>query len=67
MLPLNKKAKKILESYKYDFNYPKDKDLKFWLRIEKGSFKLIDKPVFNMEISNYNYQKKQVLQTSLNL
>jgi len=56
--PLNKKAKKILENYtEYNLPYPKDNDLIFEKRIEKGKFIKIKMPKFNMNISNYNYQK----------
>lgn len=57
--PLNKKSKKILKSYlKYNNNKnPKEKDLVFERRIRNGKFIKIDKPKFNMNIFNHNYQK----------
>ena len=62
IVPLNKKAKKILESYtKYkNIPYPKDKDLIFKKRIESNIYIYICQPDFNMNIHNYNYQKNQI-------
>lgn len=59
ILPLNASARKILNSYSiYDnLTYPKDKDLIFEKRVDKGKFEKIEKPNFNMDIFNYNYQK----------
>ena len=57
IMPLNKKSKKILNSYNHKKQYPKDKDLIFEKRIEKGKFIKIEQPKFNMNVSNYNYQK----------
>jgi hypothetical protein len=57
ILPLNKKADKTLKSYNMIKLYPKDKDLVFEKRISNGKFIKINKPNFNMEVSNYNYQK----------
>lgn len=56
--PLNKKAKTILNSYaEYNFPNPKDTDLIFEQRISNGKFEKIEKPNFNMNIFNHNYQK----------
>ena len=57
--PLNKKAIKVLKYYpKYLNNKnPKDLDLVFEKRIEKGKFIKIDKPDFNMNVFKHNYQK----------
>lgn len=57
--PLNKNASKILKEYpKYLNNKnPKDVDLVFEKRIMLGKFKKIDKPDFNMNVFNHNYQK----------
>lgn len=58
IIPLNKEAKKILKQYsEYDLPYPKDNDLIFEKRVEKGKFIKIEMPKFNMNISKYNYQK----------
>lgn len=67
MLPLNKKAKRILDSYNFNLKYPKDNDLKYWKRIEKGVLVEIDKPLFDMEISNHNFQKKKLTGQKLDL
>lgn len=57
--PLNKTASKILKEYpKYLNNKnPKDADLVFEKRIMLGKFEKIDKPDFNMNVFNHNYQK----------
>lgn len=57
--PLNKNAKKIIkENKKYDsLKYPKDSNLVFEKRIKNGVFEKIEKPNFNMNIFNHNYQK----------
>lgn len=57
--PLNKKAVKILKEYpKYIINKnPKDKDLIFQKRIQKGKFEVISQPNFNMNVFNHNFQK----------
>jgi hypothetical protein len=57
--PLSRAAKKILKAYpEYNNNkYPKKEDLLFQRRIDNGRFENIDMPEFNMDISNYNYQK----------
>lgn len=57
IFPLNKEAKKILKKYNFNLDYPKNKDLIFEKRIEKGKFIKIEQPNFNMNIFNYNYQK----------
>lgn len=57
MLPLNKKADKELKKYNFIKPYPKDKDLLFEKRESNGKFIKIQQPIFNMEVSNYNYQK----------
>lgn len=57
--PLSKYSKRVLSKYdEYKgLDYPKDKDLVFTKRISKGKFVEIDKPEFNMNVFNYNYQK----------
>jgi len=57
--PITKKGKKILSKYDdYLHNKnPKDDDLVFTKRIEKGKFIQIEMPNFNMDIFNHNYQK----------
>lgn len=59
IISLNKNAKKILKEYpEYkNLSYPKDKDLVFERRVSNGKFEQIDKPNFNMNIFNHNYQK----------
>lgn len=59
ILPLNNKAKRILKSYSeyQGLAYPKDKDLVFERRVAKGKFERIEKPNFNMDVFNHNYQK----------
>jgi hypothetical protein len=59
MLPLNKKARKALDSYKeYDkLKNPKADALVFKKRIGNKSFINIDKPEFNMNIFENSYQK----------
>ena len=59
ILPLNKQAKKILNEYNFNLPNPKDKDLKFYKRIDNGMFEEIERPQFNMDIQNYNYQKNK--------
>lgn len=65
--PLNKKAKKTLEKYSEYKNkkYPKDDDLVFRKRIAKGKFVDIEKPDFNMDVFNYNYQKYNSIQMTM--
>lgn len=57
--PLNKEAKKILKEYDeyYNNKNPKDCDLIFEKRISNGKFEKIEKPNFDMNVFNYNYQK----------
>tara|TARA_R110002020_G_C16115635_1_gene759927 strand:+ start:160 stop:948 length:789 start_codon:yes stop_codon:yes gene_type:complete len=57
--PLNKNAKNILKDYpEYSGNSnPKDKDLIFEKRVSLGKFEKINKPDFNMNVFNHNYQK----------
>ena len=57
--PLTKNSKKILLKYpEYKNNkYPKEESLIFEKRIANNKFEKIDKPDFNMNIFNYNYQK----------
>lgn len=57
--PLNNKAKRILKKYP-EYNSlpnPKDSDLVFERRVSNGKFERINKPEFNMNTFNYNYQK----------
>lgn len=56
ILPLNKKARKTLNKYP-DLEYPKDEDLAFYKRVDKGKFVEIEKPNFDMNVFEYNYQK----------
>jgi len=56
ILPLNKTSKKVLSQYESK-EYPKDKDLKFSKRIEKGKFVDIETPTFDMDVFNHNFQK----------
>ncbi len=56
MLPLNKTAKKAMKSFKVLDN-PKDIDLHFSRRIEKGKFEDMPIPDFNMDVFNHNHQK----------
>jgi len=57
--PLSKPAKKMLKKYpEYDgLHNPKDGDLVFKKRVEKGKFVKIPKPDFNMNVFNHNFQK----------
>ena len=57
--PLDKKSRKIIFKYdEYKSNlYPKDKDLVFEERVDKGKYNFITQPQFNMDVFNYNYQK----------
>lgn len=57
--PLSKTAKKILKEYpEYSgLQNPKDNVLLFERRIGNGKFEIIDKPTFNMNVFNHNYQK----------
>ncbi len=57
--PLSKSAKKILKEYpEYNgLQNPKDNVLLFERRIGNGKFEIIDKPTFNMDVFNHNYQK----------
>lgn len=59
MLPLNKKARKVLLKYDQyqNLNNPKDDDLIFEQRYEHGKFKRIGQPDFNMNVFNHNFQK----------
>lgn len=57
--PLNKSGKQLLEKHYGDskLKNPKEHDLSFSKRVRKGKFDSIDKPDFNMNIFNHNYQK----------
>lgn len=57
--PLNKKYKKYLKYSTVEWNrdYPKDKDLIFKKRIEKGKYIEIDKPYYKKTNFKFNYQK----------
>ena len=59
IMPLTPIAKKILKQYpEYNgMQYPKDNVLLFERRVENGKFERIDKPQFNMNVFNHNYQK----------
>lgn len=54
--PLNKDGKILLKSFSYKPN-PKEKDLKYKKRVGNGKFVEIEKPNFNMNVFNYNYQR----------
>ena len=57
--PITKKGKKIFAKYpEYHNNKnPKDGDLLFQKRIASGKFITIEKPNFNMDVFNHNFQK----------
>jgi len=57
--PLDKKSRKIINSYtEYTSTvYPKNKDLIFEERVDKGKYNFIAQPQFNMDVFNHNYQK----------
>lgn len=59
ILPLTSIAKKVLKQYpEYNgLKRPKDEDLLFEKRVEKGKFERIEKPKFNMNVFNHNFQK----------
>ena len=56
LLPLNKRARRALKQHKPLAN-PKDEDLLFSVRVEKGKFQDIPMPKFDMEVFNHNFQK----------
>ena len=58
--PLSKNAKKILYEYGEYLNKknPKGNNLKFTKRISNNNFIEIDKPEFDMDIREHNYQKE---------
>ncbi len=62
MYPLDKKARKMLDSYpEYVSNpNPKEKDLVFEKRIMTGKYEVIPQPNFNMNVFTHNYQKYNV-------
>lgn len=57
--PLDKHAKKILNSYEAygNLKFPKEADLVFERRVSTGKYEIINQPLFNMNVFNYNYQK----------
>lgn len=57
--PLNKKARKILDSYPQykGLTNPKSCDLIFERRVTNGKFERIPQPDFNMNVFTHNYQK----------
>src|SRR5699024_1374916 len=67
IMPLNKKYKKNLQKYEEYKNkkYPKDSDLIFKKRVEKGKFVEIEKPDFNMNVFYHNFQKNHEEQITL--
>lgn len=69
IIPLNKKAKKILDEYDEYKNipYPKDKDLVFKKRIENNIYTYIQQPQFNMGIQQHNHQKNHLKPEQLSL
>lgn len=62
MYPLDKKARKMLDSYPEYTNRknPKEKDLVFERRVTGGQYETIPQPQFNMNVFTYNYQKYTV-------
>lgn len=65
--PLNNQAKKVLDKYENysTMEYPKDENLIFRKRVEKGRFEEIAQPEFNMNVFNHNYQKYNVHEGSV--
>lgn len=57
LMPLNKKSKKQLNNYKIELPNPKDDDLVFKKRVLKGKFERIEKPDFERNVFNHNFQK----------
>lgn len=55
--PMNKQAKKIINTEYSLLKNPKDEDLKFEKRIANGVFEKISQPKFNMRVFNHNFQK----------
>jgi hypothetical protein len=57
--PLNKQARKIIETYPEYKNLknPKETNLLFERRIAAGKYETINKPNFNMNVFAHNYQK----------
>lgn len=54
--PITRKSRKILEKYDPNLPYPKEKDLIFDKRVEKGRYEVIDQPNFDMNVFEHNYQ-----------
>lgn len=67
IFPLNKKSSKVLNNYPEYKNLtnPKDENLIFRKRVEKGRFEEIAQPEFNMNVFNHNYQKYNVHEGSV--
>ena len=62
ILPLNRKAKKLLpnSNFKWTRNYPKDKDLKWKEMISKGKYDFInEQPKFNLDVVEHNIKNVQ--------
>lgn len=59
IFPLSKESKKIMKEYPEYFNFqnPKEENLLFEKRVKNGKFERIEKPNFNMNVFNHNYQK----------
>lgn len=59
IFPLRKESKNILKKYEEYKNLknPKNEDLIFEKRVLNGKFQKIQKPEFNMNVFNYNFQK----------
>jgi len=55
--PINKNYRKVLKKYNFKLKNPKDVDIKYFKRIKKGKFIEIEKPEFNMNVFNHNFQK----------
>ena len=62
IVPLNKQAIRILDSYECYKNlpYPKDKDLIFKKRVAQGKYVDILQPQFDMKVQNHNYQRNEI-------
>lgn len=67
IIPLNKKAKKILKKHYKIMSYPKENDLVFKKRIGNNKYETIEMPKFNMKICTHNYQKWDIKQMKLDI
>jgi len=57
IMPLTKEAHKILDSYSFQIKNPKNEDLIYERKVSNGKYEKIEKPNFDMRVSNYNCQK----------